>query len=148
MLREYAGTAFDPALVDLLHRAAERRRAAPPTPRPDDGSLDRARGLGALQDIAGAHREEQTLYEIAQALGSSLGVSDAMALIQEKVSRLVPFVTCALFLGDDDGRVRRAATRTGPGTEALFKWEPKSWSEICAAAARRAPTAAARTAKN
>ena len=60
----------------------------------------------ALQDIAGAHREEQTLYEIAQALGSSLGVADAMALIQDKVSRLVPFTTCALFLGDDERRVR------------------------------------------
>ena len=83
----------------------------------------------ALQDIAGAHREEQTLYEIAQALGSSLGVSEAMALIQDKVSRLVPFVTCALFLGDDnDGYVCRYAH--GPGTEALLKWAPKSWSEV------------------
>jgi hypothetical protein len=73
--------------------------------------------------------KKQTLYEIAQALGCSLGVSDAMALIQEKVSRLVPFVTCALFLGDDeDGYVCRYAH--GPGTEALFKWEPRSWSEI------------------
>ena len=83
----------------------------------------------ALQDIAGTHREEQTLYEIAQALGSSLGVADAMALIQEKVSRLVPFATCALFLGDDEkGIVCRYAH--GPGTEALFKWTPKSWSEL------------------
>ena len=43
-----------------------------------------------------------------------------MALVQDKVSRLAPFVTCALF----------SATTTryecwyahGPGTEALFKW--------------------------
>jgi diguanylate cyclase (GGDEF)-like protein len=92
----------------------------------------------ALQDIAGAHREEQTLYEIAQALGSSLGVPDAMALIQEKVNRLVPFVTCALFLGDDtEGYVCRYAH--GPGTEALLKWAPRSWSEI----ALRLPSCAA-----
>ena len=52
-----------------------------------------------------------------------------MALIQEKVNRLVPFATCALFLGDDtDGYACRYAH--GPGTEALYKWEPKSWSEI------------------
>ncbi|MBW8868338.1 MAG: sensor domain-containing diguanylate cyclase [Acidobacteria bacterium] len=96
---------------------------------PIEGSWNGGQELEALQDIAGAHREEQTLYEIAQALGSSLGVSDAMALIQEKVSRLVPFVTCALFLGDDtEGYACRYAQ--GPGTEALFKWEPKSWSEI------------------
>ena len=52
-----------------------------------------------------------------------------MALIRDKVNRLVPFVTCALFLGDDErGFVCRYAH--GAGTEALFKWEPKSWSEL------------------
>jgi diguanylate cyclase (GGDEF)-like protein len=52
-----------------------------------------------------------------------------MALIDEKVSRLVPFVTCALFLGDDAaGYMCRYGH--GPGTEALLKWEPRSWSEI------------------
>ena len=110
--------------------AAEHVDAAgAPQRRPSENAWTEREGLVALQDIAGAHREEQTLYEIAQALGSSLGVADAMALIQDKVSRLVPFVTCALFLGDDsDGYVCRYAH--GPGTEALFKWAPKSWSEI------------------
>jgi diguanylate cyclase (GGDEF)-like protein len=52
-----------------------------------------------------------------------------MALIQDKVNRLVPFTTCALFLGDDSrGYLCRYAH--GPGTEALLKWTPKSWSEI------------------
>jgi diguanylate cyclase (GGDEF)-like protein/putative nucleotidyltransferase with HDIG domain len=128
LLREYAGSAFDPALVELLiarlHSSADTADASATDAPWNDG-----RELDALQDIARAHREEQTLYEIAQALGCSLGVSDAMALIQEKVSRLVPFVTCALFLGDDtDGYTCRYAQ--GPGTEALFKWEPKSWSEV------------------
>jgi diguanylate cyclase (GGDEF)-like protein/putative nucleotidyltransferase with HDIG domain len=127
VLREFAGTAFDPALVELL--VAQQHMS---TPLPVDASGETA-WTGheelALQDIAGAHREEQTLYEIAQALGSSLGVTEAMALIQDKVSRLVPFVTCALFLGDDnDGYVCRYAH--GPGTEALLKWRPKSWSEL------------------
>jgi diguanylate cyclase (GGDEF)-like protein/putative nucleotidyltransferase with HDIG domain len=130
VLRDYAGSAFDPALVELFIARLQM------TPMPvvtseteaDNAWIERE-GLVALQDIAGAHREEQTLYEIAQALGSSLGVADAMALIQDKVSRLVPFVTCALFLGDDeDGYVCRYAH--GPGTEALFKWEPRSWSEV------------------
>ena len=76
---------------------------------PED-AVARARGAEheqlALQDIAGTHREEQTLYEIAQALGSNLGVDDAMALINDKVSRLVPFTTCALFLGNDNDGLR------------------------------------------
>jgi diguanylate cyclase (GGDEF)-like protein/putative nucleotidyltransferase with HDIG domain len=127
VLREFSGTAFDPALVDLL--IARLHTAAPlMTPSESDNAWVEEKGL-ALQDIAGAHREEQTLYEIAQALGSSLGIADAMALIQEKVSRLVPFTTCALFLGDDsEGYVCRYAH--GPGTEALFKSSPKSWSDL------------------
>jgi diguanylate cyclase (GGDEF)-like protein/putative nucleotidyltransferase with HDIG domain len=131
VLREFAGTAFDPTLVDLF---IARLNMVPMSPvvaneaDADNAWIERE-GLVALQDIAGAHREEQTLYDIAQALGSSLGVADAMALIQDKVNRLVPFVTCALFLGDDaDGYVCRFAH--GPGTEALLKWEPRSWSEV------------------
>ena len=81
VLREYAGTAFDPALVDLLIARLDTLRSErrPPT-LADEDAWTQGRGLVALQDIAGAHREEQTLYEIAQALGSSLGVADAMAL--------------------------------------------------------------------
>lgn len=129
LLREYAGTAFDPALVEVFIARLNISAAAVAADPAEEPAWNESQELDALQDIAGAHREEQTLYEIAQALGSSLGVSDAMALIQDKVSRLVPFVTCALFLGDDtDGYACRYAQ--GPGTEALFKWEPKSWSEI------------------
>jgi diguanylate cyclase (GGDEF)-like protein/putative nucleotidyltransferase with HDIG domain len=130
VLREYAGSAFDPALVELF--IARLNMTATPIVTSDaeaDNAWIERESLVALLDIAGAHREEQTLYDIAQALGSSLGVVDAMALIQDKVSRLVPFVTCALFLGDDqDGYICRYAH--GPGTEALLKWKPRSWSEV------------------
>lgn len=127
ILREFAGTAFDPALVDLLIARLTLSAPVAAVAAADAAWVD-SEPL-ALQDIAGAHREEQTLYEIAQALGSRLDVSDAMALIQDKMSRLVPFTTCALFLGDDvHGYVCRYAH--GPGTEALFKWTPKSWSDL------------------
>jgi diguanylate cyclase (GGDEF)-like protein/putative nucleotidyltransferase with HDIG domain len=131
VLREFSGTSFDPALVELFVARLNMNAVSPViagSEHTDNAWIERE-GLIALQDIAGAHREEQTLYEIAQALGSSLGVADAMALIQEKVSRLVPFVTCALFLGDDEGGYDCRYAH-GPGTEALFKWQPKSWSEI------------------
>jgi diguanylate cyclase (GGDEF)-like protein/putative nucleotidyltransferase with HDIG domain len=127
VLREFSGTSFDPDLVDLL--IARLGGRAPSSAEAIDQSLWSVTEPMALRDIAGTHREAQTLYEIAQSLGSSLGVADAMALIQQKVSRLVPFTTCALFLGDDEqGFVCRYAH--GPGTEALFKWAPKSWSDL------------------
>jgi len=119
---EHSGAAYDPSLVELLTSQLHIRVPVAEQATTPSGEL-------ALQDIAGAHREAQTLYEIAQALGSSLGVVEAMALIQQKMNRLVPFVTCALFLGDDEhGYNCRYAH--GPGTEALFKSTPKSWSEL------------------
>ncbi|OFW43836.1 MAG: hypothetical protein A3J29_14970 [Acidobacteria bacterium RIFCSPLOWO2_12_FULL_67_14b] len=127
VLCEYAGTSFDPALVDLL--IARLHSPAPAADAPPGGAWTRREGMDVLQDIAGTHREEQALYEIAQALGSSLGIDGAMTLIQDKVRRLVPFVTCALFLGDDTaGYVCRYAH--GLGTEALLDWGPAPWSEI------------------
>jgi diguanylate cyclase (GGDEF)-like protein/putative nucleotidyltransferase with HDIG domain len=134
VLREFAGTAFDPALVDLF---IERLRVSVRVDASAAASGAWMDGTGsvALQDIAGTHREEQTLYEIAQGLGSSLGIADAMTLIQGKVSRLVPFSTCALFLGDEaTGYTCRYAH--GPGTEALLKWAPESWVEL----SRRLPS--------
>ena len=127
VLRKYAGTKFDPTLVELLITRLELETETT-AEEPADGAGSASDGH-ALQHIAGAHREEQTLYEIAQALGSSLGVGDAMELIHDKVSKLVPFTTCALFLGDDEhGYGCRWAY--GPGTEALFKWPAKSWSDL------------------
>jgi diguanylate cyclase (GGDEF)-like protein len=58
------------------------------------------KGADAFQNIALAHREIYALYEIAQAMGTSLGVSDTMALISSKLSKLVPWSGCALFLYD------------------------------------------------
>lgn len=125
VLRQFAGSAFDPRLVDVF--IARLHTPAATTTAFDDAVT--AKDTRALDDITGAHREEQILYEIAQALGSSLAVDDAMVLIHDKVNRLVPFVTCALFLGNDEqGFICRYAQ--GPGTEALFKWAPKSWSEL------------------
>ena len=144
MLREFAGTAFDPALVDLL---IARLHSAPPpaSVAPAESAWPAAEPL-ALQDIAGAHREEQTLYEIAQALGSSLGVSDAMALIQREGQPARSVHHVRAVPRRRRARATSAATRTVPGTEALFKWTPKSWSELSlrAPVVRRRPRSARR----
>lgn len=66
-----------------------------------------------FQDIALAHREIYALYEIAQALGSSLGVSDTMALISSKLSNIVPFSCCALFLYNDETETLGCRFATG-----------------------------------
>ncbi len=116
LLREESGRGFDPALVDQFIEllpslraadaaetlvALERPIAPRPVPakprRPAAGSQDRV-----LKDIALAHREIYALYEMAQAMGSSLGIADTMTLIASKLESLVPYECCALFLFDRD----------------------------------------------
>src|SRR5436190_8842674 len=72
-----------------------------------------------FEDIALAHREIYALYEIAQAMGSSLGVADTMALISSKLSNIVPFSCCALFLYTDDTETLRCRFATGVEAETI-----------------------------
>ena len=74
-------------------------------------------GASAFENIALAHREIYALYEIAQSMGTSLGVSDTMALISSKLSKVVSWSGCALFLHNaetDSLRCRFAAGVDAP----------------------------------
>jgi diguanylate cyclase (GGDEF)-like protein/putative nucleotidyltransferase with HDIG domain len=94
LLEQEAGKALDPEAVHTFVRIlpdlrAEIQRfgldaASPPTP--------------VFENIALAHREIYALYQIAQTMGTSLGIADSMAVISSKLTRLVPFSTCALFV--------------------------------------------------
>jgi diguanylate cyclase (GGDEF)-like protein/putative nucleotidyltransferase with HDIG domain len=87
-----------------------------PTAAPAVGLVDESSPsarTNVFQDIALAHREIYALYEIAQAMGSSLGVSDTMALISSKLSNIVPFSCCALFLYNDEAETLRCRFATG-----------------------------------
>jgi diguanylate cyclase (GGDEF)-like protein len=72
-----------------------------------------------FDDIVLAHREIYALYEIAQAMGTSLGVGDTMALIASKLTKLVPFSCCALFLHDEESDTLRCRTAAGVDQDVL-----------------------------
>jgi diguanylate cyclase (GGDEF)-like protein/putative nucleotidyltransferase with HDIG domain len=57
----------------------------------------------AFENIAMAHREIYALYEIAQSMGTSLGVADTMALVSSKLTKIVPWSGCSLFLANAEG---------------------------------------------
>jgi diguanylate cyclase (GGDEF)-like protein/putative nucleotidyltransferase with HDIG domain len=132
VLKAEAGKAFDPrvvnAFVEQLPQLDEEARyhveptrllsfaaAGPQTAEsgPEPGTKR------VFQDIALAHREIYALYELAQSMGTSLGVADTMALISSKLSSLVPFTTCALFLYEENGDVLRCRFATGTDAERL-----------------------------
>jgi diguanylate cyclase (GGDEF)-like protein/putative nucleotidyltransferase with HDIG domain len=128
LLKQEAGKALDPRVVDAfvrllpdLQKQAEKLeplvpRALPmetpaPAPQPPDATKN------VFDDIALAHREIYGLYEIAQAMGTSLGLADTMALISSKLSSLVPFSCCALFLHDEETDTLRCAFANGIDAE-------------------------------
>ena len=84
------------------------------------------RGSTVFEDIALAHREIYALYEIAQSMGTSLGVADTMALISSKLSNLVPFAACALFLYDEEHDWLRCRFATGLDSELIGSMTIKS----------------------
>jgi diguanylate cyclase (GGDEF)-like protein/putative nucleotidyltransferase with HDIG domain len=129
-LNQESSRALDPTVVQMFVRMlpalsaeAEKLEARPtrrltlePTSdlgRPAVGFQPEAKSSTVFEDIALAHREIYALYEIAQTMGTSLGVSDTMALISSKLSSLVPFSSCALFLYNTERDTLRCRFATG-----------------------------------
>jgi diguanylate cyclase (GGDEF)-like protein/putative nucleotidyltransferase with HDIG domain len=137
LLRQESGKALDPRVVQMFidmypRLAAEaessqeparkltRVAAHAPSAAPAVGLVhESAVRTNVFQDIALAHREIYALYEIAQAMGSSLGVSDTMALISSKLSNIVPFSCCALYLYSEEAETLRCRFATGVESELI-----------------------------
>jgi diguanylate cyclase (GGDEF)-like protein/putative nucleotidyltransferase with HDIG domain len=135
LLRQEAAKGLDPTVVDkfiellpaLQAEAATLEHAlrkhlpdtAQTVGRPATGLTPEPSKKNVFEDIALAHREIYALYEIAQAMGTSLGVSDTMALISAKLSNLVPFSCAALFLYDEEGETLRCRFATGTDADII-----------------------------
>jgi diguanylate cyclase (GGDEF)-like protein/putative nucleotidyltransferase with HDIG domain len=123
MLRQEGGRALDPSLVQtfiqLLPGLPDKQEAPAVQVRVAAASggrrLFETGEQSAFANIARAHQEIYALYDMAQALGSSLGVADTMSLLAAKLSALVPFSACALFVREDDETLR---CRFASGTDA------------------------------
>jgi diguanylate cyclase (GGDEF)-like protein/putative nucleotidyltransferase with HDIG domain len=138
LLQQEAGRALDPRVVEAflnilpqlreqVHKAdAEAPSFSLPFHDPEAGrhpvsaapAHDRSR-QAVFDDIAGAHREIYALYEIAQTMGTSLGVADTMALIASRLANLVPFSTCALFLHSEETDTLYCRFSTGTDADLL-----------------------------
>jgi len=135
LLQQEAGRGLDPQVVakfiELLPALQQealkldqsvRRPAAEATaPKggPATGLAPELAKKNVFEDIALAHREIYALYEIAQAMGTSLGVSDTMALISAKLTNLVPFACAALFLYDEETETLRCRFATGTDADVI-----------------------------
>ena len=106
-LGEDAGKTLDPDLVARFQDLASSIQAieaelVPPAPTELElrAAADRQPSPNPVAHIAHAQREVYGLYDLSQALGATLTVTDAMQQLRERLGGLVPFSTCALFLHD------------------------------------------------
>ena len=136
VLWQEAGNALDPAVVSryvhLLPSLQDAEEEARLADARDDvaaryregeallvGRPSRPTPSALLDDIGVASQELGALYAMAEAMGSSLGVSDTMAALTSKLDRLVPFSTLALYLHDPTNSVSRCRFASGPGHKAF-----------------------------
>jgi len=127
LMRHEAGRALDPALVEIfiekLPEFASRfevQNPAQSTGAPAVASAPAGAEPNAFENIALAHQEIYALYEIAQSMGTTLTLSDTMALVADKLSALVPWSGCALFLLDAETGELRCRCAMGDEAAALL----------------------------
>ena len=137
LLQQEAGKGLDPRVVEkfiellptlqrdamtleqAMRRTSTHEQQTHAVGRPATGLAAEPVKKNVFDDIALAHREIYALYEIAQAMGTSLGVADTMALISAKLSNLVPFSCAALFLYDENSETLRCRFATGVDAEVI-----------------------------
>jgi diguanylate cyclase (GGDEF)-like protein/putative nucleotidyltransferase with HDIG domain len=145
MLRRDRGASFDPRVVDLflenlprfeeqIARLKQGAQVFTPLNVEETEAIRRATpaaGLAAerpperpeyVHTILAAHQASQefiALYEIAQTFTSTLDVRDTLAIVVNKLERIVPFETCAVYLLEDDGPAAVARHVVGAHAESF-----------------------------
>jgi diguanylate cyclase (GGDEF)-like protein/putative nucleotidyltransferase with HDIG domain len=141
MLKEGAGTAFDPQIVkvflenlpefevEIVERNLSQREfmeadtfvaqfdstsVKTPSMIPKQGYRQ------TLEKISEAHRELVMLYEIAQTVGSSLSLRDTLTILLERVQSIVPSTTSVFFLKDKGVDRLKVASARGAHAEAFY----------------------------
>jgi diguanylate cyclase (GGDEF)-like protein len=117
LLEQEAGKALDPravrTFIEILPSVRLQIQAL------GLGADKASRRASVFEDIAHAHREIYALYQFAQRMGTSLGVAETMAVVSTKLTELVPFSTCALFLYTEANDTLHCRFATGVDAELL-----------------------------
>lgn len=103
VIKKDAGTHFDPAVVDAFARvidgvvaemAAENSGPLVQHSEPRSENISKM----AVEHISRTSTELWALYEVAQSLSSSLGVSDTIQLLAKKIESIYPGSSCVFMV--------------------------------------------------
>ena len=124
------GKQFDPKVVDSFLRHLRKFEAEVEVQElsyidetgkeqhSEDGTNSEI-GSSYVEQIKLANREVFTLYELARVFGTSLNIEDTLSLFVKKVSELVSFDTCVVYLLNDTETVALAKYVEGKNKEEL-----------------------------
>ena len=125
-LGEHSGSQFDPDVVqaflanlsqyedEIAAHKASLQPLLPPTTQAGLSESARyavpAAGLAQtpaeppeyFKQIHASHAEVAALYEMVQTLGDSLDMRDVVTLTVNRIERIIPFTTCAVYLREPD----------------------------------------------
>ncbi|MFY9555071.1 MAG: HD domain-containing phosphohydrolase [Blastocatellia bacterium] len=142
-IKQNAGTFFDPKLVEIFLAMVDQLEVEavnfkpPPTNKrsKSDGvamakaspaaGFDTAppvdRAAAALNSIAETNQRVTALYEMSRTLSSILSLEDTVAILTNRLSKLVPFTTCAIALFDASHSEFEIVHATGLHADGLLK---------------------------
>jgi len=108
-----SGTQFDPAVVAAFRNVAAQLRAEEEqTPFAQRLTLT-PDSRAALDDIAAAQHETQSLYQFSQSVNGSLHLEAVCENLMACIREVVPCSTCAIFVPEEDGEFLRVCAARG-----------------------------------
>ena len=142
-IKENAGTFFDPSLVETFLSMADQLEIEavnvkpPPSDKPikvESAAMANARpaagfdtapqvdrAAAALNSIAETNQRVTALYEMSRTLSSILSLEDTVAILSNRLSKLIPFTTCAIALFDASRSEFEIVHATGLHAERFMK---------------------------
>ena len=125
-----AGKQFDPKIVDVflrnLREFESEIEALGFSYNLEGNSEDEKHNLvdddadqSYVEQIKRANREVYTLYELARVFSSSLNLHETLSLFVKKISELVPFDSCVVYLLDETEENARAVYSEGANSSVL-----------------------------
>ncbi|MBL8066489.1 MAG: HD domain-containing protein, partial [Chthonomonadaceae bacterium] len=123
-IREGSGSQFDPDLVEPACRAITKvveemavDGHGPLTSAHAAPEKLTSKAVQAAEDISRVSTEFWALYEVAQTLSASLGLTETVEILAKKLQAIFPGATCAFLELSEDEQSLEARAAVGPNSE-------------------------------
>ncbi len=125
IIQEWAGTRLDPTIVRYFIKNLAQLEAEIDLQKLSYSGdepvniVNTASSQGYVEQIKLANREVFTLYELAREFSSSFDLQETLGLFTKKIGEFVPFITCAVFLLDENKKFATATHVDGENSTVL-----------------------------